>query len=390
MAARMADPLRWLVLLGLLAAACDKGEGARNDELPAALRGNYGQKPEHAQLPTVGLEVDAHALRFGELSVTIVQAEVSGDDIQVGKAEARWERGSAKTKLCKGTISRQGNILLVKLFELDSDEKCESVLEGEWKQWTRTDALPDTVLGTFGDDARSHTADVGIRVEPKRIAFTDGGEALTVAEVVQWPDRPNEAIVRDSTFSGYKCSGSLVRADDQLVVTLAPAPGAPENATCPNGAGTRWTIDSTHMPQQATSNGKVDIEPKDGKLVLVAKDIGLRCEQAVLRTSVRTVTESQSDGLGVTGGALLVLEPAVPTGGTEGCRQRLRNVAQSECTEMNGAPCSPDMLQAYTSEELQCPRQIAIGELTGGGRKAALMPQSKALLACWDMTGSFR
>ena len=50
--------------------------------------------------------------------------------------------------------------MLVKLFELESDERCESVLEGEWKQWTRTDALPDTILGTYGADARSYQADV--------------------------------------------------------------------------------------------------------------------------------------------------------------------------------------------------------------------------------------
>jgi hypothetical protein len=80
----------------------------------------------------------------------------------------------------------------------------------------------------------------------------------------------------------------------------------------------------------------------------------------------------------------------VPTGGTEACRERLRNVARTECSEENGAPCSPDELQAYTNEEPQCPRQIAIGEPTGGGRKAALMPQSTALLACWDMTGIFK
>lgn len=80
----------------------------------------------------------------------------------------------------------------------------------------------------------------------------------------------------------------------------------------------------------------------------------------------------------------------MPTGGTEACRQRIRNVAQGECTEQDGAPCSPDELQAFASDDLQCPRQIAIGEPIGGGRKAALMPQSTALLACWDMTGAFR
>jgi hypothetical protein len=379
-----------LGLLLLFATACDKGDAGKNDELPQGLRGNYGQKAEQAQLPTIGLEVDAHALRIGELTVTILQGKAdAGGDSQVDKAEARWEK-TDKAKLCKGTVSRQGDVLLVKLFQEDSDEHCEATLEGEWKAWTRTEALPERMLGTFGADARRFDADIGVRVEPKRIAFTDGGQEVAVSEVVQWVGKPDQAIVRDATFGGYKCAGSLVRGDESLEVTLAPIPGSPEGAVCPHGKGVRWTTDAAHLPKKKTSNGKVDIEPSGEKLVLVAKDIGLRCEQAVLRTSTRTVTESQSDGLGVPGGALLVLEPAQPTGGTEACRQRLRNVAQTECTEQTGAPCSPDELQAYADEALQCPRQIAIGEPSGGGHKAALMPQAPTLLACWDMTGQFK
>lgn len=375
----------------LCATACGKGDAGRNDEVPATLRGNYGQKPEQAQLPTVGLEVDAHALRMGELTITILQGEASeSGDFHVTKAEARWEKGGDKSKTCKGTVSRQGSTLLVKLFEEDTDEHCEGVLEGDWKAWTRSDALPERMLGTYGSDVDSMDAAVGLRIEPKTIGWVDGGETIEIGEVVHWPDKPDEAFVRASKYAGINCIGSLVRKEEELVLTLAPAAGSPEGMECLSGRGIRWTIDEAHLPKVKSSNGKVDIEPVGGSIVLVAKDIGLRCEQKVLRTSERTVMRSRSDGLGVTGGALLVLAPAVPTGGTAACRQRIGNVAQSECTEQNGAPCSPDELQAFANDDLQCPRQIAIGEPLAGGRKAALMPQSTALLACWDMTGDFK
>lgn len=382
MGRRVAIPLLVLV-------ACGKGDAGKNDELPAALRGNYGTKPEHAQLPTVGLEVDAHALRLGELTVTIVAGEVRGDDFDVTRAEARWEK-TDKTKICKGTVSKQGDLLLVRLFNEGSNDRCESALDGEWKPWTRTDVLPERLLGTYGDDARSYNADIGLQLTPKSIAFTGGGAKLDVLEVVQWKDKPDEAILRDSKFGDFRCIGAIARVDDELTASLVPAPGATENFSCPNGKGKLWKTDPAHLPKGKTSNGKVEIAPKGDKLVLVAKDIGLTCEQTILRSSTRTLAESQSDGLGVPGGALLVLDHAVPTGGTEACRERLRTLAQTECSEQTGAPCSPDELQAYTSEELSCPKQIAIGEPTGGGHKAALMPRTNEFQACWDTTGVFK
>lgn len=384
MGKRFAIPLATFVLV-----ACGKGDAGKNDELPAALRGNYGQKPEHAQLPTVGLEVDAHALRLGELTVTIVAGEVRGEDFDVVRAEARWEK-TDKTKICKGTVSKQGDILLVRLFNEGNDDPCESAMGGEWKPWTRTTTLPERLLGTYGSDARSYDADIGLQLKPESIAFTGGGAKLDIVEVVQWKDKPDEAILRDSKFGGFKCTGAITRKDDALTVALTAAPGAPDGFVCPNGNGTLWKTDPAHLPKSKTSNGKVEIEPKGDKLVLVAKDIGLTCEQTILRSSARTLAESQSDGLGVPGGALLVLDHAVPTGGTEACRERLRNLAQTECTEQTGAPCSPDELQAYTSEDLSCPRQIAIGEPSGGGQKAALMPRTNQFQACWDTTGVFK
>jgi len=384
--------MRCALWIGLvLACACDKGDAAKNDEIPAGLRGNYGQKAEQAQMPTVGLEVAPHALRLGELTVTIVQGEASPNgDYQVTKAEAVWEKGGRKAKTCKGTISRQGHVLLVKLFEEDADERCESVLEGEWKAWTRSEALPERVLGTYGAKAERADADQGLRIEAEQIGFTDDDKKMAVNDVVQWADKPDEAIIRDSTWYDFKCRGSIVRQDDEIVLTLTPSEGAPEGAQCPNGHGVRWSIDDKLLPGKPLSNGKVSIATQGGKLTVEATDIGLRCELAVLRTGTRTVSESRFDGIGVIGGAVFVLDKAEPTGGTEACRQRLRNLAGSRCNEDNGAPCSPDQLQAYTAEEPQCPRQIAIGDPSGGGQKVAFLPAKDSLLACWDTTGVFK
>ena len=319
----------------LCATACGKGDAGRNDEVPATLRGNYGQKPEQAQLPTVGLEVDAHALRLGELTITIVQGEASeSGDSTSPRPKRVWEKGGGKTKTCKGTVSRQGNTLLVKLFEREratSAARARSKASGSCGR--AADALPER-------DAR-HVRRRASSMKRRRaahraeaIGWIDGGEKVGIGEVVQWLDKPDEAFVRAAKYAGHQLHRLHLREAEQLWSCSLPAAGSPEGIGVSERRGDRAGRSTTrHLPKAKSSNGKVDIEPKDGKLVLVAKDIGLRCEQAVLRTSERTVTRSQSMVSGVTGGALLVLDAAVPTGGTETCRQRIaQRSRQSECT----------------------------------------------------------
>jgi hypothetical protein len=150
-----------------------------------------------------------------------------------------------------------------------------------------------------------------------------------------------------------------------------------------------WTVDAAHLPTTLLDNGKVKLVREGEKLVLTTREEpGLRCEQQVLRTSARSVTGSAHDGIPVNGGAVIVLEHAVPSAGAAGCTARLVRLAQAECGGAFGPPCE-DATALATSETIVCPRQLVIGDPIEGGRKAALLPATRQSMACWDMSGVF-
>ncbi len=380
-----------LVLALVLAAApaCgDKGGGVPSD-VPSELRGAYGQNEGQAYFATVGLEVDANALRYGELTVRVIEGEaMANGDYLVKLAEAVWEKDQHPAKKCRGTISRQDDVLLVKLYKEGTEDRCESGLDGDWHAWAKLDTVPETLRGTYGGDARGSEADIGLRISEHEIAFTDGGDKVKLDELVAYAKKPNEAYVRSAQFRGFPCKGTIVRDGEKMKLSLSPGAAAPENATCPSGNGVVWTVDEKFLPKQSYDNGKVTIERKADKLVLRTAE-GLRCEQHVLRTSPRSVTGSAYDGIPVTGGAVVVLEHAEPSAGADTCTARLRRLATEECALSLGTPCDETMLDAMASEPIGCPRQLVIGDPTQGGHKAALLPATKQSLACWDMSGVF-
>lgn len=379
-----------LVALSLAAfcSACGGGTTTASAEaLPERLVGAFGQNEAHAKMATAGLELSGTTLRFGELTITLEQGAATGpDDYRVDLAQAVWTKDTKPPKACKGTISRQGNVLLVKLFKEGTDARCESVLDGEWKAWTQSDVLPENFRGVYGGDARNEEADVGLKLSDKSIGFTDGGDAVTVEQVLTWVDKPGTTYVRKSTFGKFGCTGSMTRTDDSLVLALTPGEGAPEGASCPSGRGTRWSVDRKHLPATKLDNGHVTLSVEGERLTLTDRQ-GLRCTQNVLHTAARSVTGSAYDGIPVTGGAVLVLEHALPEAGAETCSTRLRNVATTLVNEFDieRSRQAEDAMQA----PITCPRQVVIGDPTQGGFKAALLPASITNLTCWDMTGIF-
>jgi hypothetical protein len=176
------------MLVPALVLACGEGVGgATPGPIPEALRGAYGQNATQAHLATVGLELDANALRYGELTVSVIDGEaLPNGDYNVKAAEAKWEKDKHPTKKCHGTLSRQDDVLLVKLFKDGTEERCEGTFEGEWKAWTKLDAVPESLRGTYGGDARSSQADVGLRLGEREISFTDGGDRVKLDELVVW------------------------------------------------------------------------------------------------------------------------------------------------------------------------------------------------------------
>ena len=375
-----------IALHGSAAAGCESAPPPPAD-LPARLVGAYGQNQAHAMLATVGLEVTATTLKFGDVTITIKQGAVTGpDDYRVDAAEAVWPKDSKPPKPCSGTISRQGNVLLVKLFKTGSDTRCESVLDGEWKAWSVLDTMPEELRGIYGGDARTAEADVGVRLAEKSIGFTDGGTTVAIEQVVAWVDKPGTAFLRKSSFGDFGCTGSMTLTEDNLVLALTPVEGAPAGASCPNGRGSRWSIQPKHLPAGTLDNGRVTITASGDQITLVDRQ-GQRCVQKILQTAARSVAGSAYDGIPVSGGAVLVLDHASPEVGAESCTARLRNVAQQLCSESNQDRC----FDATSAAELPitCPRQVVIGDATAGGFKAALLPANIANLTCWDMTGLF-
>lgn len=377
-----------LVMQATLSAGCgDQAAATSAADLPARLVGAYGQNEAHAKLATAGLELAGTTLKFGELTVTIKQGAATGaDDYRVDAAEAVWAKDTKPPKACKGTISRQGNVLLVKLFKEGTDARCESVLDGEWRAWTLTDTLPEGLRGVYGGDARGEEADIGLRLAEKSIGFTDGGDAVAVQEVLTWVDKPTSALLRRSTFRDFGCVGSITRTDEELALSLTPVEGAPEGSVCPSGRGSRWSVDPKHLPPGTLDNGHVSLTAAGERLTLVDRQ-GLKCTQAILHTAARSVTGSAYDGIPVTGGAVLVLEHAVPEAGADTCLSRLRNVSTNLCAEYDLDRCA--QAQAAVEQPVVCPRQIVIGDPTQGGFKAAMLPATITNLTCWDMTGIF-
>lgn len=376
---------RAILLVSFLAFGCGEPAATAPADLPERLTGAFGQNETHATMNTAGLELSGTTLRYGELTLTITAGAATGaDDYRVDKAEAAWTKDTKGPKPCTGTISRQGNVLLVKLFKEGTDTRCESVLDGEWKAWTVSDTIPENLRGVYGGDARTESADVGVKLEDKTIGFTDGGDAVTIEQVVAWVDKPGTAYVRKSKFLEFGCTGSMELVDERLTLTLKPTEGAPAGASCPNGQGRKWTVDAKHLPKSALDNGKVTIAVDGEHLVLTDRE-GAKCRQKILQTAARSTSGSAYDGIPVTGGAVLVLEHGVPESTTP-CKTKLENLAATLCAE-GGFRCTE--AQAAIEMPIVCPRQVVIGDPIKGGIPAAMLPASFTNLACWNMSGGF-
>lgn len=374
----------WLLTLGL--GGCDKQpEGAA--ELPERLRGSWGQTDAHVHIETVGLEIDATTLKLGELTLTIKAGKAMGvDDYQVDEAEVSWTKAGKPPKPCKGTLSRQGNTLMVKLYKQGTEDRCEAVLDGDWNAWNVLTEIPESHRGTFGGDARSADADVGLRIAADGIGFTDSDDRVIVSSLVQPAATPDTLYVRSSKRGDAGCVGRIVKDGEKLRLDLTPT-GDAATAECPHGSGIRWTVDAKHLPTGTFDNGHVTMTVKDGRAILSDKE-GLRCEQEILRTSERSVTGSH-DGIPVTGGVVMVLARATPVAGREICDRRLHNIAPTLCQERLGMPCEQTLIDEFVFDEIACPRQLIVGDAMTGGHKAALLPATTSMLACWDVTGVF-
>lgn len=382
---------RTLLLLLLASPACDRGASGPV-ELPGVLRGTYGQRDEQAFHPIAGLQVDADALRFSELTIKIVAGEASGPDtFQVTRAEASWaKRADVQPKVCRGSIARQGDHLLLKLFDEGSDASCESALDGEWTAWRSEASIPEAFRGTYGADARSEDAAIGLRVGERRLEFTDGRDAIEVEELLVIAGEPDRALIRRARFQGQPCQGTMQLKKDEMHLELGPAAGAPEGFVCPSGHGSRWTVDAARLPKAPLVRGDARVEVSGERMVLrMPGDV--RCEQTILRTAARGVSEAMRDGIPVPGGTIFVLAPAAAQGGAAGCLARVQGPDEEDCRRLNGGRSCSDEMLALTPppSEVRCPTQVLISDPVEGGHKVVLMPSTQVTRTCLDTSGVF-
>ena len=378
-------PLLTALLLG--APACDekKGEVA---PIPEALRGAYGRGDADAFLPTLGLEVDVDTLRYSELTVKIVSGTaLPNGSYQVDEAELRWAKdaGTQDPKKCKGTIDRHGTRLLLTLFKMESDAKCETSLEGDWEAWSLVDAVPESMEGSYGRKDPYAVAE-GLRLEGDTLTPTTADAPMKIEELVMFESKPQHLVVRKGTFGSTECTGAIDLVEGQLRGRLEPVKDT--GPFCPSVFGHQWSIDTRQVPKGALSNGKVSVEVRGEAVLLKTLDEqNLKCEQAILRTASRNVADSGRDGIPVMGGQVLVLREAKPTSGASACADRLGGLALAQCEEYLGMPCDEGMLSAvaHDADDVKCPTHIVIGESEGGKRKVALLPQSLENAICWEL-----
>lgn len=368
-------------------AACDKSSGDVAP-IPEALRGAYGRVDIDAFLPTLGLEVDVDTLRYSELTVKIIAGkELPNGSYQVDEAELRWAKdaGSKEPKKCKGTIDRHGTRLLLTLFKMGSDSKCESSLDGDWEAWSLVDEIPESMAGSYGRKDLYAVAE-GLRLEGKELVPTSSGEVMTLDEAVMFESKRDHVIVRKGTFGNTTCTGFINLREGQISGQLDAIDDT--GPYCPSVFGNRWTIETGQIPKGELSNGTVSLEVRGEAVLLKTLDEQhLKCEQAILRTANRKVTESGRDGIPVMGGQVLVLHEAKPTSGASACADRLGGLAMAQCEEYLGVPCDEGMLSAaaHEADDVKCPSHIIIGDSEGGKRKIALLPQSLENSVCWEL-----
>lgn len=375
--------------------------------IPESLRGAYGRTDEDAFHGTLGLEVDVDTLRFSEMRLTVKSGKVvNGDSLQVTEAELSWARDDREPRKCKGTIARQRERLLVSLFRVDSDAPCDNVLAGDWSAWAPVTEIPAALHGVYGR-GDVYASLEGVRIDAKTIAVTGSLAKLELQEGVAYEGRDDHLVVRKAIHQGAQCRGSITVKEDQLSGELeriegtepaepTPAPEDDESFGdrfegdgCPPLLGKRWSIDRNALPNAPVTNGKVKVEIRGETVMTTTLDEqGLRCEQAILRTAERKMSESGRDGIPVMGGTVVLLTPSKPKAGVEGCAARLRNLAAAECERLMGMPCDPHML-AVDDPVVECPTHLVIGEPQAAGRKIAVLPQTVTSAVCFEMTGHF-
>ncbi len=380
-------------ILCVVVVACGSGD-SKPESIPEALRAEYGRTADDMLHGTNGLVIGETTLQLSEMSLTIKEGKVVGDDYQIGLAEVVWKKDVNKVPgKCKGTIARDGEHLLLRLFEVGTDKSCESILEGDWRAWHPVSEFPAEVRGWFGAKW-SYSAANGYEIRATTIHDETGEQIFELKQGMAWEGREDEIIVVSDKDDELGCQGRITVKEDQL--TSAMTAGETNAAGCGGLQGERWTVQAAKLPKAPLSNGRATIEVTDG--VATITGVGktpLVCTQKVLRTQPRMTTDRGRDGIPVLSGVVMALQPAKPTGGVAECAQAVARIDAASCQLRYGEFCDEEFIAAQLDNQdlidPSCPTHIVVGDPEPDGHRVALLPLRDPInLACFEMIDRFK
>jgi len=410
--------LSLLLSAGLLAlAACkDKDKEPSTEALeliPADMHGVFGRSADDAP----GLKVGPTGLEFRTMKLTIHEGKMEGSTVRIERATLAWEKLEPKT--CTGTISRQGDHLLLSLFDANHPEdKCESILDAQWEAWTELDEIPELMRGRYG----------ALLVEPRamRLDLDWVSSSLEAGTIWQLPGTNDErvellvdmATVTRENLDGetetFKCDGELGLVDNKLDArfflppSLEPAPGSDaakdealmaklevnrEACEAWRGQADKYTVSLDDLPKQPiATEGGLTLTIAEHEVVLDSAH--MRCAQELWKTET---VDSRAGWSGAQfGGEAMTLGRAEPSGVSEDCKLKIRIYCEAQAgtapgnIDTDAEPSEGVQICMDETERGLCPERITVREISNTRFAVNLEPQWLNLVACVDPTAEFQ
>jgi hypothetical protein len=338
---------------------------------------------------------------------------MEGSTVRVERATLAWKKLEPKT--CNGTISRQGDQLLMTLYDSNKDgDKCESTLDAKWLRWEPLGELPELIRGRYGS----------LLVEPKGmrldIEFVHAEmQAEVIRELPGSNDERAEVLITaakvvsdlDGEPQTFECTGTMTLAEGRMETDfwvpapLIPTPGTPEaedpakqaqlaanEENCDRWDGTayKWEAKLDKLPKRPIASGDLSLAITQQQVVLDSPH--LRCEQELWRTE--TVESRAGWSEAQFGGEMMTVANAEPKRVSDECKLKLRIFCeQQEGDPSNIDPSAPPAehiaaCMDYTQRQL-CPETITVRAISDTRFKVHVEPEVLNRVACVDLTGDF-
>jgi hypothetical protein len=382
--------------------------------IPADIQGIYGRTPQDAP----GMTVSATGLSLGgggDMQLTIHQGKMEGSTVRIERATLQWAKLDPKT--CNGTLSRQGDQLLMTLYDSNKDgDKCESTLDAKWLRWEPLDELPELIRGRYGSLLVEQK---GMRLDVEWVHAQM--QVGTLRELPGSNDERAELLITaakvvsadlDEQPQTFECTGTMTLAEGRMDTdfwvppNLVPVPGSDEakdpvrqaelalnEDACDrwDGHAFKWDVSLDKLPKQPIKFGELSLAITPQQVVLDSPH--LRCEQELWRTET---VDSQAGWAGVqVGGERMTLSRAEPKHVSDQCKLKLRIWCE---LQMGQDPAAIDPA-AEPAEHIAaciddahhqlCPESITVRAISDVRYKVHVEPPNFNAIACVDPTGEF-